>query len=157
MAAIKPAWISFGGTAAIVTSMGLIFGLEAAASSRQTIVGALLIVAIADNLTDSLSVHIYQEAERLQGREALLSTLANFATRLVVALSFVGLAALLPRSLLLMVVPVWGFALLAWLTYLIARARGASVGIEMVKHFVVALLVLGVSRWLGTWISGAFG
>ena len=157
MPAIKPAWISFGGTAAVVTSMGLIFGLEAAASSRQTIVAALLIVAVADNLTDSLSVHVYQEAERLQGREALRSTVANFVTRLLFALSFVGLAAVLPRSLLLLVAPAWGFALLAWLTYLIARARGAPVGWEIAKHFVVALIVLGVSRWLGTWISGAFG
>ena len=137
--------------------MGLILGLEAAASSRQTIVGALLIVAIADNLTDSLSVHIYQEAERLQSREALFSTLVNFATRLLVALSFVGLAIVLPRELILVVVPGWGFALLAWLTYLIARARGASVGREIAKHFVVAAVVLGVSRWLGTCITGAFG
>ena len=37
---VKPTWISFGGTAATVTSMGLIFGLDAAASAHQTIVSA---------------------------------------------------------------------------------------------------------------------
>jgi len=41
---------SFGGVAAVVTSLGLIIGLDAASASRATIVGGLLIVAIADNL-----------------------------------------------------------------------------------------------------------
>ncbi|OGA48047.1 MAG: hypothetical protein A3F74_14315 [Betaproteobacteria bacterium RIFCSPLOWO2_12_FULL_62_58] len=56
---------SFGAAAAIVTSMGLIIGLDAAAATKAAILSGLLIVAIADNLTDSLSVHMYQEAERL--------------------------------------------------------------------------------------------
>ncbi len=49
---------SFGGPAAVVTSLGLIIGLDAAPAARATIVGSLLIVAIAGNLTDSLSIHI---------------------------------------------------------------------------------------------------
>jgi len=157
MFTIRPEWISFGGTAAIVTSTGLILGLEAAAGSRQTIVSALLIVALADNLSDSLSVHIYQEAERLESREALLSTLANFATRLMVALSFVLLVVVTPRDSMPVAAGAWGFILLALLTYRIARARGAPVGREIAKHVMVAAIVLAISRWLGAWIAGAFG
>jgi len=63
---IKPTRISFGGTAAIATSMALIVGLDAANAGRTVIVSALLIAAVADNLTDSLSVHMYQESERLE-------------------------------------------------------------------------------------------
>jgi hypothetical protein len=61
---IKTTRISFGGTAAIVTSMALIVGLDAANAGRAAMVSALLIAAVADNLTDSLSVHMYQESER---------------------------------------------------------------------------------------------
>ena len=39
--------------------------------------------------SDSLSIHMYQEAERLEGKGALRTTLANFVSRLLVALSFV--------------------------------------------------------------------
>ena len=53
--------ISFGGASAIVTSTGLIIGFGAAAVSRSTIVAGLLIVGLADNVTDALSIHIYQE------------------------------------------------------------------------------------------------
>jgi VIT1/CCC1 family predicted Fe2+/Mn2+ transporter len=154
---IKPAWISFGGTAAIVTSMGLILGLDASESSRQAIVGVLLIVALADNLSDSLSVHVYQEAEQLESREAFRSTLANFATRLLVALSFVVLAIALPRDSLATITVAWGLLLLVLLTYWIARTRGARIGREIAKHIAVAAIVLVVSRWLGTLIAGNFG
>src|SRR3974377_2372069 len=79
---LKPARISFGGTAAIVTSMALISGLSAPGESRASLIGALLIAAVADNLTDSLSVHMYQESERLEQREVFIGTLTNFGTRL---------------------------------------------------------------------------
>jgi len=154
---IRPAWFSFGGTAAIVTSMGLILGLQAAASSQRAIVGALLIVAIADNLSDSLSVHLYQEAERLEGREAFISTLANFATRLVVASTFVLLVIALPHHILPWAAAAWGMLLLAWLSHRIARARGAPPGREIAKHIAIAAVVLVISRLLGTWLVTAFG
>ncbi len=157
MITIRPAWISFGGTAAIVTSMSLILGLDAAASSRQSITSVLLIVAVADYLSDSLSVHVYQEAEQLESREAFRSTLANFVTRLLVALSFVVLVITLPRDVLVAVTLAWGFLLLALLTFGIARARGARVGKEIAKHVVIAAIVIVTSRWLGTWIVGSFG
>jgi len=151
--AINPAWFSFGGTAAIVTSMGLILGLEAAAATRPAMVSALLIVALADNLSDSLSVHIYQEAENLEAREAFRSTLANFAVRLLVALSFVALALFAPRPWLAAGAIGWGLALLSVLTWRIARARRRPVGREIAKHIAIAVVVLAVSRALGLWIS----
>ncbi len=52
--------LSFGTPAAIVASMGLIVGLDAATAAKATVVASVLITAIADNLADSPSVHIYQ-------------------------------------------------------------------------------------------------
>ncbi|HYL87746.1 MAG TPA: hypothetical protein VEU32_03155 [Burkholderiales bacterium] len=136
--------------------MGLILGLDAAATSRQAIIGALLIVAVADNLSDSLSVHVYQEAERLDGREAFISTVANFATRLLVAATFVGMVIMLPRGVLPWAAGTWGMLLLAWLTQGIARERGAPVGREIAKHVAMAAAVLVISRALGASIASVF-
>jgi hypothetical protein len=101
---IKPSWISFGGTAGIVTSMALIAGLDAAKTGRASMVSALLIAAVADNLTDSLSVHMYQESERLEQKEAFIGTLSNFVTRLLLCLSFVLIVVLLPEH----ITAIWG-------------------------------------------------
>ena len=80
---------SYGGTAAIVTSIGLVVGFAAASVSRMAIVGSLLVVGIADNLSDSLSVHLYQESEGLEPMDAIRSTASNFAVRAGVTASFV--------------------------------------------------------------------
>lgn len=145
--------ISFGGTAALVTSMGVIVGLNAATAHRSAIIGSLLIIALADNLTDSLGVHVYQESERLAEREAFRTTVANFATRLLVSLSFVAVVLLAPTSVGAILLSLgWGFLLLAVLSYLLARAREVDPVREICKHCAVAVAVIALSGAIGTWI-----
>jgi VIT1/CCC1 family predicted Fe2+/Mn2+ transporter len=144
--------LSYGGTAAIVTGMGLVVAFDAGTTSRATLISGLLVVAIADNLADSLAIHVYQESEKLDSRKAFRSTVANYVTRLVVAGSFVILALVLPARSLVPVVVAWGMALLCTLTYFVARARGAPPWLEVVKHLTVALVVIVVSRVVGAWI-----
>lgn len=49
-------------------------------------------------MTDSLSIHIYREAEKAQGRAAFRATLTNFVTRVLAAFSFVIIELALPKS-----------------------------------------------------------
>ena len=141
--------LSFGGTSAIVTSMGLIVGLNAAALSKSAVFGSLLIVAIADNLTDSLSVHIYQESERMAEKRAFRTTMANFLTRLCVSLTFALILLAVPTPLSVYLSLAWGFFLLAGLTLLVARTRGVQAAPEISKHVCVAILVIAVSKAIG--------
>jgi len=150
---LNPRRFSFGGTAGIVTSMGLIIGLSAARVEMVTIVSGLLIVGVADNITDSLSIHMYQEAEKLDGRAALMATLTNFVTRLLIVLSFVAIVLTLPKPYAGVVAFAWGGALLAAISYVLARARGISPGTEVAKHLGVAVLAIAASRFMGLWIS----
>jgi len=144
--------LSFGGPAAIVTSMALIVGLDTATAAKATVVTSLLIIGIADNLTDSLSVHIYQESERLAERQAFWTTVANFFTRIFVALSFVLLFLLFSNTTAIYICVFWGFILLSGLSCLLARMRGASVISEIWKHAAVAAVVIALSKALGVWI-----
>jgi hypothetical protein len=132
--------MSYGGTAAIVTGMGLVVAFDAGTNSRAALVSSLLVVAIADNLADSLAIHVYQESENLPSRTAFRSTVANYLTRLTVAGSFAALALLMPAPRL------------CTLTYFVARGRGASPGLEVLKHLAVAAVVIVVSRLIGAWI-----
>lgn len=153
-AMFNPTRISFGGTAAIVTSMALIAGFDAANAGRATLVSALLIAAVADNLTDSLSVHMYQESERLERKEAFVGTLSNFVTRLLLCLSFVLIVLLFQTQAMATVAGiVWGMTLLCGLTYVLARNRRVSAMSEIGKHLTVALFVVIVSKSIGHWIT----
>ena len=149
---LNPRRFSFGGTSAIVTSMGVIIGLGAARAEMATIVSGLLIVGFADNLSDSLSIHMYQEAEKLEGRAAFKATLTNFVTRILVALSFVAIVLTLPRPYAGTVAFAWGCALLAAISFILARARSIGPGPEVVKHLGMAVLVIASSRVIGLWI-----
>jgi VIT1/CCC1 family predicted Fe2+/Mn2+ transporter len=145
--------VSFGAASAIVTSIGLIIGFGAAGVPRPTILAGLLIIALADNLTDSLSIHIYQESERLEERAAFRATVSNFATRLVVSLSFVLLVLVGPQTHALVASLLWGLILLTGLTWLVARARKVSVWAEIAKHLGVAAVVIATSRVVGSLIG----
>jgi VIT1/CCC1 family predicted Fe2+/Mn2+ transporter len=153
----NPRTVSFGSTAAIVTSMGLIVGLDAATAKSATVLGSLLIAGLADNITDSLSVHIYQESERLPERQAFQTTLINFAARFSLSLSFVLLLLLLPRTLAVRLSVVWGFALLSCLSYVVARTRSVSAFSEISKHGAVAVIVILISKAIGAWIVKMIG
>jgi len=145
--------VSFGGTSAVVTSIGLTVGFATATANRAALVGSLLIVGIADNITDSLSVHVYQESEGLEPGQAIRSTASNFATRLVVTATFVAIAAFVPRPLVALSAMAWGAVLLAALTRSLARERDVPTRRELVRHLGVAAIVIVVSRVIG----GAIG
>lgn len=143
---------SFGGTAAVVTNMALIIGLTAATATRSAIISSLMIVALADNLTDSLSIHIYQESERMESKEAFRVTVANFFARLAVSLLFVLFVLLLPLAMAAAMSLLWGALLLIFISIAIARDRGVSPASEIVKHVTAALIVIAASQALGAWI-----
>lgn len=140
---------SFGATAAIVTSIGLIVGLDATTATKTTILSGLLIVAIADNLTDSLSIHIYQESEQLESSAAFRATLINFAARLSLSLSFVILMVILPLRIAVVASILWGLLLLTGLSYRLARTRKVPVLPEIAKHVAVAAVVMVSSKIIG--------
>lgn len=149
----KTSRISYGGTAAVVTSTALISGLSAADATKPVIVSALLIAALADNLTDALSIHIFQESEQLDQRDAFARTITNFVTRLLLCISFVLLIELFPFPHATKMAVAWGMLLLAALTYLVARERKVKPLPEILKHLLVAIAVVTVSMMVGHWVG----
>jgi len=149
----KTSRISYGGTAAVVTSMALISGLSAADATKAVIVSALLIAAFADNLTDALSSHIFQESEQLDQKDAFTGTITNFVTRLLLCISFVLLIGLIPIAHAAIVAMTWGMLLLAIMTYLVASERKVKPILEVIKHLLVASAVVLASNVTGHWIG----
>lgn len=150
---LNPRKFSFGGTSAIVTSMGLIVGLGAAGARSATIVSGLLIAGLADNITDSLSIHMYQEAEKLEERSAFRATLSNFVARVMVALSFVAIVLEFPAEHARIAALMWGCVLLILITFFLARERAVRPLPEVIKHLGVAILVIAASRIIGAGIG----
>ena len=147
---------SFGATSAIITSLGLITGLRTFSSPKLSIVGGLFIIAVADNIADSLGIHIYQEAECLKTREVWVSTLTNFLTRLLVTFTFICLILILPLNIAVIVAIIWGVMLLSFLSYSIATREKKNPYLAILEHIIIAGLVIFISNFAGQFFSHQF-
>ena len=54
---------SFGLTSGIITTLGLIVGLNSGTGSKLVVLGGILTIAIADAFSDALGIHISEESE----------------------------------------------------------------------------------------------
>ena len=53
---------SFGLTSGIITTLGLIVGLNSSTGSKLVVIGGIITIAIADAMSDALGMHISQES-----------------------------------------------------------------------------------------------
>ena len=54
---------SFGLTSAVITTLGLIVGLNAGTHSKLVVLGGIITIAIADAFSDALGIHVSEESE----------------------------------------------------------------------------------------------
>ncbi len=144
---------SLGGTAAIITSMGLIAGLNRGDNARAGIITGLLIVGLADNISDSFSFLMYKESEGASRHELGSYTSVNFIVRLFLVFTFVLIVFLFSSSAALIVSSVWGLVLLAILSYLIAKSEKINRFRTVAWNLAIALLVIAGSKLLGNLLA----
>ncbi|MCX5706727.1 MAG: hypothetical protein NTW13_03580 [Candidatus Omnitrophica bacterium] len=147
---------SFGATAAIITNLGLIVGLRTDVHAKISIIGGMLIIALADNISDSVGIHIYQESECIETREIWISTISNFITRLLVSLIFILLVIFLPIKIAVISSVVWGLFLLGAMSYKIAKDKGVNPYTALFEHVGIALLVIIASNFIGKLLIARF-
>ncbi len=147
---------SFGATSAIITNLGIITGLDTLTHPKLSIITSILLVALADNIADSFGIHIYQESECIDNKEIWFSTLSNFFTRILISVTFIILVVALPINLAVPCSICWGLALLAIMSYAIAKDRKANPYSEIFKHIIVAIFVITSSHFIGRYVINKF-
>ncbi|MBU0761199.1 MAG: hypothetical protein KJ718_05460 [Nanoarchaeota archaeon] len=147
--------MSFGVTSAVITTLGMIVGLNSGTHSKMVVVGGILMIAIADAFSDSLGIHLSEEArERHSKKRVWESTIFTFLFKFVFALTFLIPILLLDLSLAVKVNIVWGMLLLGGLSYYIAKKKNAAPWKVVTEHLVIAVVVIIATNFLGNWIAG---
>jgi vacuolar iron transporter family protein len=147
---------SFGVTSATVTGLAFIVGLSRNANPKLSIIGSLSVFAVADNISDSLGIHVFQESDLKEPKTVRTSTIFNFLTRLLVTIVFILLVAFLPIGYAVISSIVWGISLLAVLSYFIAKQQRINPYSAIFQHVAIAVAVIIVSNFLGEWITKIF-
>ena len=79
--------LSFGLTSAIITTLGLMVGLNSGTHSRLAVLGGILTIALADAFSDATGIHVSEESENKHStREVWESTIATFLSKLFFSL-----------------------------------------------------------------------
>jgi len=147
---------SFGATSAIITSLAFIISLSKSVNPKLSIIGSLFVIAVADNISDSLGIHIYQESDLKKSSVVRVSTFTNFFTRFLVILVFILLVIILPIEYAIIFSIVWGISLLIVLSYFIAKMQKINPYVAIFQHVAIAVLVIIISNFLSQWIINFF-
>jgi VIT1/CCC1 family predicted Fe2+/Mn2+ transporter len=148
---------SFGSTSAVITNLALMAGLHSQANAKVSIIGGILVIALADNVADSFGIHIYQESEKIDTPEVWTSTILNFISRVLVSLSFVALMLVFPLYTAIITSIVWGLLLLAVVSYMIAKNESGNPYLSILTHVLIALAVIFISNLVGDLLIRQFG
>ena len=141
---------SYGITSSVVTSLALIVGLDGITNPKMSIIGALLLIAVADNISDSLGIHIYRESQSSNSKNNIkIYTFSNFLTRLSVTSLFVLLVVFLPIEYAISSSIIIGLSLLSVLSYLIAVNQKVNPYLQIFQHVGIAIVVLITSHFVG--------
>ncbi len=149
--------LHFGLTSGVITTLGLTVGLHAGTDSLQAVVGGILTIAVADAMADALGMHISKEADHLPVRQVWNATFATFATKFLMAISFLLPLLLLPLTVAVVVSVVWGILVVAVLSLRLARARQEAVLPVVGEHVAIAIVVVVATHYLGELVAHLFG
>lgn len=135
---------SFGVTSAIMTSLAVVVGLSGA-TNNITIITALLIIAIADNISDSFGIHIYQESKRVNPKEVKTTTANNFISRMLVTFVFILFVVFMPINIAIIFSIIFGITLLTILSYFISKSQKISPYYSITRHLTIAIILMALS------------
>lgn len=146
---------SFGLISGIITTLGLIVGLHSSTHSTLVVIGGILIIAIADALSDAFGIHISEEAENSHTeKEIWESTLATFLSKLLVALTFVAPVLLFSLTTAVYVSIGWGLLLIGIFSYYLANQRQNHPAKVILEHLIIAVVVIIVTHYVGDLVAG---
>ena len=145
---------SFGLTSGIITTLGLIVGLHSGTHSNVVIIGGILVIAIADAMSDALGVHISEESENKHSiKEIWESTVSTFLSKFVFALIFIIPVLFLQLSTAIIVCVIWGLSLITIFSYYIAKQQNVKSYRIILEHLIIAVMVIMITHYVGDWIA----
>lgn len=150
--------ISFGITSGIITTLGLIVGLNSGTGLKLAVIGGILSIAISDAFGDALGIYVSEESDKKNKyAEINESAFATFIAKLFAALSFVIPMFFFDLGIAVLIDIVWGLLLVGIFSYFIAKTRNENPFNVVFKHLVITIVVIIITNYSGVLIAKFFG
>lgn len=149
--------LGFGITSGIITTLGLMVGLNSGTQSVLAVIGGVLTIAIADAFSDALGIHVSKEFEnQSSSKEIWESTIITFVSKFFMAIVFVIPVAIFELSFAVKISVVCGITFLALFSYVIAKEKKVKPLPIILEHVSIAILVIVISQLVGSFIRSSF-
>lgn len=149
--------LGFGLTSGIITTLGMIVGLNSGTHSRVVVLSGILIIALADALSDSFGIHMSEESEgHHSDREVWESTFVTFISKLIFASSFIIPIILFPLNIAVILSVIWGLLLIILFSFFVARQRRKKSFRIIFEHVLITLIVIIATYYIGYQINKIF-
>jgi len=150
--------LGFGLTSGIITTLGLIIGLNAGTSSKLVILAGIFTIAIADAFSDSIGVHISEEAGKKSttNKEVWESTITTFISKFIFALIFIIPVLFLKLNTAIIISIFLGLFLITIFSYYIAKLQETSPIRAVLEHITITILVIFATHFTGKLIATIF-
>lgn len=148
----------FGITSGVLTTTGLLVGVNAATESRLAVVSSILVIAMADSLSDSFGMYLSKLGERGNTPiEAVRYAFGTFAGKFMLPLTF-ALPFLFPVFSLPTAVIIdlaWGAVVLSVLSVEQALVSQKPVLRIVCRNIGLAILIVCLSTLIGTVVAAS--
>lgn len=148
----------FGATSGVITTLGLLTGLYAGTGAVNAVLGGILVIAVADSMSDALGIHLAEEADpNTTSAHVWSATISTFIAKFVFAISFAVPLLLLPLRTAVIASVVWGMSVIMVLSYFLAKSAQERPLPIILEHLGIAMLVVLLSHLIGAWVGANFG
>jgi len=142
----------------VITTLGVIVGLNAGTESFVAVIGGIFIVAIADAMSDALGIHLAQESDtNVSSKQVWTATLSTFIAKFSTTASFALPFLLFPLGVAIASAVVWGYLIICLLSIQLAKWQSLRPLNVVAEHVLIATLVVVASYWVGIWVKSSFG
>lgn len=149
--------LSFGLTSGIITTMGMMVGLESGTKSKIVVLGGIVTIAIADAFSDALGMHISEESEAKHSRkEVWEATISTFLAKFLFALTFLFPILMFTLDTAVIVSVIWGLSVITLISYLMARNQKIKPWKVIAEHLLIAVIVIAITHYVGHWVAAVF-
>ena len=147
----------FGATSGVITTIGLVTGLNAGTGSVAAVLGGIFVIAVADAMSDALGIHLAEEADpNTTPGQVWSATISTFLNKFIFALSFAVPLLLLPLDTAVIASLLWGMFVITVLSYFLAKTQDGRPPHVIGEHLGIAVLVVVLSHFIGVWVNQTF-
>lgn len=144
----------FGMTSGVITTLGMMVGLNASTHSRLAVIGGIIAIAIADAFSDAMGMHVSEESETKHStREIWEATFSTLASKFCIALTFVVPVFAFQLPVAIVVSVIWGLTMVTIFSYYLAIQQGVKPYVVVVEHVAIVVLVIIITHYAGKWIA----